>query len=266
MKDGITATCPHVQDDWNPGTTVKEAAGHTSKTGQTRQAEEHLRHAHFTPLRRWTAEGLGTAFLLATIVGSGIMGDRLAEGNSSLALLACTIAIGTGLAALILTFGPISGAHFNPAVTLSEALQGNTRWQEVPGYMLAQFIGAFLGVATAHLMFGEPLFFASQQVRTGPAQWWSEFVATFGLIAVIVGSSRSRPSVTPFAVAAYIFAACWFTASTSFANPAVTLARSVSNTFVGIRPLDAPGFILAQIAGGLLGGYVLRWLYPRLKL
>lgn len=211
--------------------------------------------------RRLTAEGLGTAFLLATVVGSGIMGERLAGGSVGLALLANTLATGAGLVALILTFGPVSGAHFNPAVTLSEAWLGRIEWRDVLPYIVAQVIGAFAGVAAAHLMFGEPLFFASQHMRTGPAQWWSEFVATFGLVAVIIGCSRSRPTITPFAVAAYITAAYWFTASTSFANPAVTLARAASDTFAGIRPVDAPGFIAAQLCGAAGATGIMRWMF-----
>ena len=212
--------------------------------------------------RRIVAEGLGTAMLLAVVVGSGIMAERLAGGNVAIALLANALATGAGLIALILMFGTISGAHFNPVVTLSEAVQGNLPGREVLPYILIQVVGAFAGVAAAHGMFGEPLFFASEHVRTGPAQWWSECVATFGLIAVIIGCSRSRPAVTPFAVAAYITAAYWFTSSTSFANPAVTLARSMSNTFAGIRPADAPGFIIAQLIGAALATAVFCWLYP----
>ncbi|NRR31125.1 aquaporin family protein [Oxalobacteraceae bacterium] len=212
--------------------------------------------------RRLVAEGLGTAMLLAVVVGSGIMAERLAGGNVAIALLANAIATGAGLVALILTFGTISGAHFNPVVTLSEALQGKVPGREVAPYILVQVLGAFAGVAAAHGMFGVALFFASEHVRTGPAQWWSEGVATFGLIAVIIGCSRSRPAVTPFAVAAYITAAYWFTSSTSFANPAVTLARSMSNTFAGIRPADAPGFIIAQVIGAALATAVFCWLYP----
>ncbi len=212
--------------------------------------------------RRIVAEGLGSAFLLAVVVGSGIMAERLAGGNVALALLANAIATGAGLVALILMFGTISGAHFNPVVTLSEAWQKNMPASEALPYIVAQVLGAFAGVAAAHLMFGEPLFFASAHERTGAAQWWSEFVATFGLVAVIIGCSRSRPAVTPFAVAAYITAAYWFTSSTSFANPAVTLARSASDTFAGIRPVDAPGFILAQLAGGAAATLLFCWLYP----
>jgi glycerol uptake facilitator-like aquaporin len=219
-----------------------------------------------TLARRLAAEAIGTAFLLATVVGSGIMGERLAGGSVGLALLANTLATGAGLVALILTFGPVSGAHFNPAVTLSGAWLGNIRWRDVPPYVLVQIVGAFAGVAAAHLMFSEPLFFASQHVRTGPAQWWSEFVATFGLLTVIIGCSRSRPNIIPFAVAAYIMAAYWFTASTSFANPAVTLARAASDTFAGIRPVDTAGFIAAQVVGASTASLVLGWLYPRHKL
>lgn len=211
--------------------------------------------------RRLVAEALGTGLLLATVVGSGIMGERLAAGSVGLALLANTLATGAALVALILTFGPISGAHFNPVVTLSDAWQGNMPWRDVPPYLLVQILGAFIGVAAAHLMFGEPLFFVSQHARTGPAQWWSEFVATFGLLAVIISCSRSRPAITPFAVAAYITAAYWFTASTSFANPAVTLARAASDTFAGIRPIDTIGFILAQLAGAMSATVLMRWLY-----
>ena len=193
--------------------------------------------------RRVVAEGLGTAQLLAVVVGSGIMAERLAGGNVAIALLANTLATGAGLIALILTFGPISGAHFNPAVTLADAWQGGLAWKHVPAYISVQVLGAFAGVAAAHLMFGEPLFSASQHARAGYAQLWSEFVASFGLLAVIWGCVRSRPSVVPFAIGAYISAAYWFTASTSFANPAVTLARAASDSFAGIRPIDAPGFI-----------------------
>lgn len=215
-----------------------------------------------TRARRLVAEGLGTAMLLAVVVGSGIMAERLAGGNVAIALLANAIATGAGLIALILMFGTISGAHFNPVVTLSEAWQKNMPASEAVPYIVVQVIGAFVGVAAAHLMFGEPVFFASEHVRTGMAQWWSEFIATFGLLAVIIGCSRSRPTVTPFAVAAYITAAYWFTSSTSFANPAVTLARAVSNTFAGIRPADAPGFIIAQLLGATAATLLFCWLYP----
>jgi glycerol uptake facilitator-like aquaporin len=218
--------------------------------------------ARINTARRLTAEGFGSAFLLAVVVGSGIMAERLSGGNVAIALLANTIATGAGLLALILTFGAISGAHFNPAVTLSEAWQGNMPAREVLPYIAVQATGAFAGVMAAHLMFEAPLLFASAHVRTGPAQWWSECVATFGLLAVIIGCSRSRPAITPFAVAAYITAAYWFTASTSFANPAVTLARAASDTFAGIRPVDAPGFILAQLAGAAAATIIFGWLFP----
>lgn len=213
--------------------------------------------------RKLTAEALGTAFLLAVVVGSGIMAERLSGGNIALALLANTLATGAGLIALILTFGPISGAHFNPAVSLAEAWMGGLPWRHLPAYVAAQVVGAFAGVAAAHGMFDLPLFFASHHERAGLSQLWSEFIATFGLLAVILGTLRSRPSVTPFVVGAYITAAYWFTASTSFANPAVTLARAASDTFAGIRPIDTPAFILAQIVGALLATALFRWLSPK---
>jgi glycerol uptake facilitator-like aquaporin len=217
--------------------------------------------------RKIAAEALGTAFLLATVVGSGIMGEKLAGGNVAIALLANTIATGAGLVALILTFGPLSGAHFNPAVTLADASQGGLSWNEVPGYVVAQLAGAFIGVGVAHVMFEQDaLFFASQHARTGIAQWVSEFVATFGLLSVIWGCARRRPGLVPFAVGAYITAAYWFTSSTSFANPAVTLARAASNTFAGIRPVDAPGFIVAQLLGAGAATWLFRWLLPALPL
>jgi len=192
------------------------------------------------------------------------MGERLAGGNVAIALLANTIATGAALVALILTFGPISGAHFNPAVTLADASQGGLTWREVPVYIAAQIAGAFAGVAAAHLMFGEPLFFASRHIRAGDAQVFSEFIATFGLLSVIWGCVRLRSSAVPFAVGAYITAAYWFTSSTSFANPAVTLARTASDTFAGIRLADAPGFIVAQMAGALAATLLFRWLVPSL--
>ena len=200
--------------------------------------------------------------LLAAVVGSGIMGENLAGGNVALALLANTIATGAALVALILALGPISGAHFNPAVTLADALVGGIRWKDVPLYLVAQVGGAFLGVAAAHGMFDHPLFAASTHARAGAAQLLSEFVATFGLLSVIWGCAWSRPRAVPFAVGAYITAAYWFTASTSFANPAVTLARSATNTFSGIRPQDAPWFIVAQLAGAGCATALFRWLVP----
>jgi glycerol uptake facilitator-like aquaporin len=210
--------------------------------------------------RRTAAEALGTALLLAAVVGSGIMGERLAGGNVAIALLANTIATGATLFALILTLGPVSGAHFNPAVTLADAFQHGLPWREVPSYLAAQFLGAFGGVAAAHLMFGEPLFHASQHARSGGSQIFSEFVATFGLLSVIAGCVRLRPSAVAFAVGAYITGAYWFTASTSFANPAVTLARAATNTFAGIRPQDAGGFVAAQLAGAIAATALFRWL------
>ena len=217
-----------------------------------------------TLARRIVAEAVGTALLLATVVGSGIMGERLAGGNAAIALLANTLATSAMLVALILTFGPISGAHLNPAVTLADASQGGLPWGEVPGYLAAQFAGALAGVAAAHLMFGEPLFSPSHHIRAGGAQMFSEFIATFGLLSVIWGCARLRSSAVPFAVGAYIAAAYWFTASTSFANPAVTLARSASNTFSGIRPIDVPGFVVAQLAGTAAATLLFRWLVPSL--
>lgn len=213
-------------------------------------------------VRRAVAETLGTAFLLAAVVGSGIMGDRLAGGNVAIALLANTIATGAMLVTLILTFGSISGAHFNPAVTLADASQSGLAWREVPGYLVAQIVGAFAGVAAAHLMFSEPVFFASRHFRSGSAQLFSEFIATFGLLSVIWGCARLRSSAVPFAVGAYITGAYWFTSSTSFANPAVTLARAASDTFAGIRPADTPGFIVAQLAGAAAATLLFRWLVP----
>jgi len=207
---------------------------------------------------RSLAEFLGSAFLLAAVVGSGIMGERLAGGNAAIALLANSLATGAMLTALILTLAAISGAHFNPVVTLAMAWAGNFPWREVPAYLAAQFAGAFAGVATAHLMFGMRLFFASTHVRHGAAQLWSEAVATFGLLFVIWGCSRFRPAATAYAVGAYITAAYWFTASTSFANPAVTLARSASDTFAGIRPLDVLPFMAAQLAGGFAATQLFR--------
>ena len=220
-------------------------------------------------VRRAVAEALGTAFLLAAVIGSGIMGERLAGGNVAIALLANTIATGAMLVALILTFGPISGAHFNPAVTLAFTLNkgshGGVAWREVPVYLAAQIIGAFAGVAAAHLMFSQPVFFASQHVRSGKAQLFSEFIATFGLLSIIWGCAKLRSSAVPFAVGAYITGAYWFTASTSFANPAVTLARAASDTFAGIRPADVPGFIVAQLAGAIAATLLFRWLVPHAR-
>lgn len=215
--------------------------------------------------RRLVAEGVGTAMLLAAVVGSGIMGERLAGGNVALALLANTLATGAALVALILAFGPISGAHFNPAVTVCDASQGGVPWRDAGRYVAAQVAGAVVGVATADLMFEEPVFALSQHARQGPAQLLSEFVATFGLLATVWGCSRLRSAaVVPFAVGAYVTAAYWFTASTSFANPAVTLARSLTDTFAGIRPSDVPGFVVAQLLGASAATALFRWLVPAL--
>ncbi|MEY2929505.1 MAG: hypothetical protein RL033_254 [Pseudomonadota bacterium] len=212
--------------------------------------------------RRIVSEALGSAFLLAIVIGSGIMGERLAAGNVALALLANTVATGAGLVALLLTFGPISGAHLNPVVTLADAALGGRPWREVPVYVAAQIGGAFVGVAVAHVMFGEPLFLTSEHVRAGTPQLLSEFVATFGLLATIWGTVRTRPAMIPFAVGAYVTAGYWFTASTCFANPAVTLARAASNTFAGIRPADVAGFLAAQLVGAILATALFAWLVP----
>lgn len=210
--------------------------------------------------RRLAAEGMGTAFLLMTVIGSGIMGERLAAGNTAIALLANSLATGCALAVLILIFAPLSGAHFNPAVTLCMAAQGKIMKRAAAAYIGVQIIAAILGVAAAHLMFGEPLLFASTKIRAGGSQWWSEFVATFGLLMVIWGCVKQNLSAVPLAVAAYITAAYWFTASTSFANPAVTIARGFSNTFAGIRPEDVAPFIVAQIAGAFAATILFSWL------
>jgi glycerol uptake facilitator-like aquaporin len=192
------------------------------------------------------------------------MGERLAGGNVAIALLANTLATGAALVALILTFGPISGAHFNPAVSLADASQGGLRWTEAGAYAMAQVVGAFAGVAVADAMFELPLYTWSQHVRAGGSQVLSEAVATFGLLAVIWGCARRRSDAVPFAVGAYITSAYWFTASTSFANPAVTLARSATDTFAGIRPADVPGFLAGQVLGAILATVLFRWLTPPL--
>jgi glycerol uptake facilitator-like aquaporin len=213
--------------------------------------------------RRLAAEFLGTAFLVAAIVGSGIMGERLASGNVALALLANTIATGAALVAIILALGPISGAHLNPAVTLADAVEKGLSWAEASQYAIAQVLGGVAGVVAAHLMFELPPIFLSQHVRTGPAQFLSEFIATFGLVSVIWGCSRGRMEYVAFAVGCYITAAYWFTASTSFANPAVTIARSLTGTFSGIRPSDVAGFLVAEVLGALAATFLFRWLVPR---
>ncbi|AMP15883.1 MIP/aquaporin family protein [Collimonas pratensis] len=212
--------------------------------------------------RRLAAEALGTAFLLAAIVGSGIMAARLSGANEGVALLVNTLVTGLALMTLILTFAPGSGAHFNPVVTLLEVWQGKMPWHDVPSYIAAQLIGACAGVAAVDVMFGLPVFSAATQVKSDWPLLWSEFIATFGLIGVIVGCSRRRPAATPFAVAAYIVAACWFTSSSSFANPAATLARAMSNTFTGIRPADVLGFVAAQIMGASCAAVVFDWMFP----
>jgi glycerol uptake facilitator-like aquaporin len=211
--------------------------------------------------KRSVCEGLGTGLLVAAVVGSGIMGERLASGNMAIALLANTIATGAALAALILTFGPLSGAHFNPAVSLALALRGLMPWPEVPFYVIVQFAGGVLGTILAHLMFGHEWYSVSVHQRSGLPQLLSEFVAAFGLLCVIWGCLKVRSVLaTPIAVASYIVAAYWFTASTSFANPAVTVARSITDTFSGIRPVDVPGFIFAQILGALAATLLFGWL------
>ena len=212
--------------------------------------------------RRVVAEALGTALLLAAVVGSGIMGERLAGGNSAIALLANSIATGAALVALILTFGPISGAHFNPAVTLATAWEGTFRRGDVLPYLVAQFGGAVAGVALADTMFGEPCLAWSLHARQGSGLILSEFVATFGLLAVISSCARHHRAALPFAVASYITAAYWFTSSTSFANPAVTVARSLTNTFAGIRPADVPAFVAAQVIGAATATLLIGWLVP----
>ena len=211
-------------------------------------------------IRRLAAEFLGAAFLLAIVIGSGIMGERLAGGNIAIALLGNTLATGAGLVVLITIFGPISGAHFNPAVTLVFAMRREITWRLAAGYLAAQLAGAVTGVWAAHLMFAEPVLQVSMKLRDGPAQAFSEFVATFGLIATILGSVRFRPEATPFMVGLYITSAYWFTGSTSFANPAVTIARAMSNTFAGIAPASAPAFIAAQIVGAFVAFATFRWL------
>jgi glycerol uptake facilitator-like aquaporin len=212
--------------------------------------------------RRVVAEAVGTALLLATVVGSGIMAERLAGGNVAIALLANTIATGAGLVALILAFGPISGAHFNPVVTVAIAWHGGLPWRRVTPYVVAQVLGAIGGVLLAHVMFGEAPLTASRHIRSGSGQLVSEAVATFGLLSVIGACARRRPEAAPFAVGAYITAAYWFTASTSFANPAVTIARSLTDSFTGIRPADAPGFIVAQALGATAATLLFGWLLP----
>jgi len=214
--------------------------------------------------QRIVAEGLGTALLACAVVGSGIMADRLSGGSAALSLLCNTIATGAALVVLILTFGPVSGAHFNPAVTLADASQGGLRWREVPLYVGSQLLGAVAGVVLAHAMFALPLLQLSGHARSGLPQLLSECVATFGLLAVIWGTSRRRAETVPFAVGLYITAAYWFTASTSFANPAVTIGRAFTDTFTGIRGSDVPAFIAAQLVGASAATALFRWLVPSL--
>ena len=211
--------------------------------------------------KRVVAEMLGTALLVAAVVGSGIMGENLSAGNVAIALLANTLATGAALVALILTFGPISGAHLNPVVTLGMAMRKLMPWSEGTFYVGAQFVGAVMGTLLAHVMFGKELYSLSRHQRSGFAQLVSEFVASFGLVCVIWGCLKVRSALSvPVAVASYITAAYWFTASTSFANPAVTVARSITDTFSGIRPVDVPGFILAQVAGAMTATLLFGWL------
>jgi glycerol uptake facilitator-like aquaporin len=214
----------------------------------------------FSIPRRLVAEALGTALLLAIVIGSGVMGERLADGDVALALLANTLATGAGLVVLIVVLGPVSGAHFNPVVTLVFALRKEIPWSLSGGYLLAQLVGAVVGVWTAHAMFALPILEVSTKLRAGPAQAFSEFVATFGLVLTILGSLRFRPEATPLAVGLYITSAYWFTASTSFANPAVTMARMLSDSFAGIAPSSAPAFVAAQLLGAISASLVIRWM------
>ena len=225
--------------------------------------EDEAADAAITLPRRLAAEGLGTAFLLAIVVGSGIMGDRLSGGNVAIALLANAVATGAGLSVLILIFGPLSGAHFNPAVTLAFLLRREIGGADAIAYVLVQVLAAAIGVMVAHVMFAEPVIQASTTLRSGGAQWTAEVVATFGLVATILGCLRARPEAVPYAVGLYITAAYWYTASTSFANPAVTIGRTLTDTFSGIAPGDAPAFILAQIIGAVLATWIFGWLLSK---
>jgi glycerol uptake facilitator-like aquaporin len=215
--------------------------------------------------RRLAAEFFGTAFLVAAVLGSGIMGERLAGGNIAIALLANTIATGAALVALILAFGPVSGAHFNPAVTLADWMEGGISRNDAAAYVCAQIVGGATGPIAANVMFGLPAVSISHHARSGGAQLFSEFVATFGLLCVIWGCARAKSEMVAFAVGGYITAAYWFTASTSFANPAVTIARELSDTFAGIRPRDVPEFIAVQLAGAIAATLLFRWLAPGLQ-
>lgn len=211
--------------------------------------------------QRLTAEGLGSFFLFATVIGSGVMAEALAGGNIAIALLGNTLATGAILFVLITMLGPMSGAHFNPAVTLVMAGRGELPWRDVVPYIIAQLAGGILGVWAAHLMFDLPILQHSVKARTGIGQWTGELVATFGLILTILGTVKHRPAAVPASVALYITAAYWFTSSTSFANPAITVARSLSDTFAGITPRDVPLFVAAQLAGAALAALIARWLF-----
>ncbi len=214
-------------------------------------------------LKIFISEAIGTALLLAGIVGSGIMGDTLSNGNAGIALLANSLATGALLVVLILLFESISGAHFNPLVSAMEVFMGQKSRKQFWVYLSGQTLGAFAGVAAANIMFAKPLFFASQHIRAGWPQWFSECIATFGLFGVLMGCSRRKPQAIPYGVGAYILSAYWFTSSTSFANPIVTLARTVTDTFTGIRPQDAPCFIVSQIIGATLAILIFNWLIPK---
>jgi glycerol uptake facilitator-like aquaporin len=251
---------PHRKDD--PGVVTVSSTLASAATDGARVAQRPAPAARPSLARRAVVEALGTGLLVAAVVGSGIMGERLAGGNVSLALLANTAATGAALVALIVALGPLSGAHFNPVVTLADRLGGGVSWGEVRAYIVAQVAGGFLGTAVVHLMFETPVFSVSRHARAGPAQLFSEVVATFGLVLIIGTCARFRPNAVALAVASYISSAYWFTASTSFANPAVTLARAVTDSFAGIRPVDVPGFIVAQAIGGALAVAVVRWLLP----
>jgi len=231
-------------------------SGATLQTGASLEPPLHP----FSMSRRLLAEALGTALLLAIVIGSGIMGERLAGGNVAIALLGNTLATGAGLVVLITIFGPLSGAHFNPAVTLVFALRREIAWAMAVAYIVVQIVGGVLGVWAAHAMFAEPILQISTKLRDGPAQIFAEFIATFGLIAAILGSIRFRAEATPMIVGLYITVAYWFTASTSFANPAVTIARSLSNTFAGIAPASAPLFIVGQLLGAVSACLLFGWL------
>jgi len=216
----------------------------------------------FRLAQRVCAEFLGTAFLLTAVVGSGIMGERLSGGNVAIALLVNSIATGAALVTLIFAFGGISGAHFNPVVTLADSLSGGIARSDIFPYCLAQLAGSVLGTINSHFMFGLPTITLSRHARSGPAQFYGEIIATFGLLSVISGCSRLRPDAIPLTVGTYIAGAYWFTSSTSFANPAVTAARCITDTFAGIRPQDVPGFVLAQFLGGTAAFLLFRWMVP----